>query len=381
MAAVRVLLVSLALLVCACARAATNDWSPIVSPYGELFPALLLATQSGHPAPASAAATLVGDPGGLIGIATRARRAGESVHVTVRVPELGAEGELDATLADPDALYSLFPAIRWDRDRLAGVAAPRFARIEIELSRDGADAGRYRGAHKLHAAAEAPYFLDDGDGSADLSWIFAAFVDEHDPSVARLIDQALALNVVERFDGYALRDDAAVYRQLYALWAALESRGIRYSALTRSASVRGKVWVQNVRTIDASLTDRAANCVDGSVLIASLTRAAGLDAALVLVPGHMFLRVALDRDATRFVYLETTLINDARVRRTPAPLDLPAPDAKWARTRDRFSAALAAGQAQYRRYADALARADRPEYRIVDIAAARRLGVLSIADL
>ena len=172
-----------------------------------------------------------------------------------------------------------------------------------------------------------------------------------------------------------------MYRQLFALWSVIEKRGVRYSALTKSASVRGKVWVQNVRTIEHSLSDRAANCVDGSVLIASLLRAAGIDAALVLVPGHMFLRVALDRDGARYAYLETTLVNDRHAPMARAPVELPAPDIAWMASRNRFAAALSTGDIEYRRYASALARADRPEYRIVDIAVARRLGVNAMGAL
>jgi transglutaminase-like putative cysteine protease len=321
---------------------------------------------------------VLGDAGGLIGVEARARRDGEVLRVRVRAPALDAEGELEVALPEAGHRYAVFPPIRWNRAKLAAVAAQSRTPIEIALARDGVEEGEYSAEHRLHAAAEAPYFLDDGGDPADLSWIFAAYVDEHDPQVTALLVQARELGVVDAFDGYASRDPAAVYRQLFAVWSVLEKRGLRYSALTRSASVRNKVWVQNVRTIEHSLSDRAANCVDGSVLIASLLRAAGIDAALVLVPGHMFLRVALDRDGARYAYLETTLINDRRAPHARAPVDLPAPDVAWMASRNRFAAALAYGESEYRRYASALARADRPEYRIVDIAAARRLGVSSI---
>jgi hypothetical protein len=386
--AIRAGLVALCLFVASpaaeAADVAAQDWAPIVSPYGELFPALLLATQSGPAVPAvPGGAALRGDTGGLVGVRITARHDGEDVRLALRVPELAAESILQARLDQGGSTYSLFPRVAWQRERLAAIAQATTAQIEIELWRDGDPAGTYTAEHKLHAAKEAPYFLEDGAGSADLSWIFAAFVDEHDPHVAQVLAQAAGLGVLERFDGYSSRDADAVYRQLFALWYALEQRGLRYSALTRSSKVRGKVWVQDVRTIEHSLVDRAANCVDGSVLFASLLRAVGIDASLVLVPGHMFLRVAIDPGGLRFAYLETTLLNDPHARlawnaRSPWS-SLEVQDPAMERALTRFAAALISGGRQYARAAPRLGRSATPEYRIVDIAAARRLGVASIA--
>ena len=68
------------------------------------------------------------------------------------------------------------------------------------------------------------------------------------------------------------------------------------------------MFSQHVRLIDESITHSQANCVDGSVLLASILRKIGLYASLVLVPGHCFVAFSLDRELEEIRGLETTLI-------------------------------------------------------------------------
>ena len=353
---------------------------PIVSPYGQLFPALVLATSAAEaPLPAargagSGEAPALGDRDGLVGARLVARADGEPVTLRIRIPELDANGELSTTLARAGTRYDLFPRMRWNAARLAAAGAGATATLELGIARAGSPEQVFRSTLGVHALGEAPYYLADGPRSADLGWIFAAFVDERDPIVAPLLDEARTLSG-EVFPGYAGGDADEAERQVFALWYALERRGLRYSPLTDRRSVGGHVYVQRVRSLAQSLEDRAANCVDGSVLMASLLGAVELDAALVRVPGHMFLQVALDRAGTRHAYLETTLLNDPRVATDSRAGAAPERDASWRR----FQAALASGERQYQRARRELERGRSPEYRVIEIAEARRLGVRAIS--
>jgi hypothetical protein len=374
------------LLASACAAAAhgearvVSEAEPIVSPYGELFPALALATAAAEGpgrADAGAAASreqVLGDRDGFIGARVLARRNGESVRLLLRIPELGASGELSTTLANAGQRYALFPPMHWNAGRLVAAAPGAFATLEFDLSRDGAPGVTRRSTLRLHGVGEAPYYLDDGAASADLGWIFAAFVDETDPAVLALLGEARALSATPS-GGFAGAGLEAAQRDAFSLWYALERRGLKYSPLTVRANLHGRVWIQRVRTLSQSLSDRSANCVDGSVLFASMLGAAGLDAALVRVPGHMFVRFALDPSGSRYAYLETTLLNDARVRPAAESVAMDEVDPDLAASRRRFEAALASGAQQYRRAAAELRRGASPEYRVIEIAEARRLGV------
>ncbi len=200
--------------------------------------------------------------------------------------------------------------------------------------------------------------------------------------MAQVLAEARAFGAAP-FVGYGSDDPDAPEQQVFALWYALEQRGLRYSPLTTRSSLRGRVFVQRVRSLHESLSDRAANCVDGSVLLASLLGAAGLDTALVRVPGHMFVRFALDAGGMRYAYLETTLLNDPRIAAGPQREAGGASgiDPVTAASQRRFAAALLSGEQQYRRALRELERGSSPQYRIIGIAEARRLGVHALPRL
>src|SRR5262249_43106392 len=99
-----------------------------------------------------------------------------------------------------------------------------------------------------------------------------------------------------------------VYRQVYALWHALSKRDVRYSSITTSAAESETVGSQHVRLLEESINNGQANCVDGSVLMASLLRKIGVEPMLVMVPGHCFLPFWLDAEGKELAALETTLI-------------------------------------------------------------------------
>jgi hypothetical protein len=100
----------------------------------------------------------------------------------------------------------------------------------------------------------------------------------------------------------------SVIAQVYALWKALSRRDVRYSNITATAAVSEKVHSQHVRLIDESINNAQANCVDGSVLFASLLRKVGIEPYLVLIPGHCYVAFQVDRQGTEIAALETTLI-------------------------------------------------------------------------
>jgi len=113
---------------------------------------------------------------------------------------------------------------------------------------------------------------------------------------------------VEKFDGYAGANPALVYRQVWAIWQALTQHGIRYSGADPAIGRGPQVFSQRVRSLADTWSDRSANCVDGSVLIASVLQRIGLRSFLVLVPGHAFVGFYTDADAQHAAYVETTLL-------------------------------------------------------------------------
>ena len=360
--------------------AGAAHWQPIVSPFDQLFPALVIATAT-MPVRSAPADRVLGDANGLIGAYVRATHANQRARLVVRVPDLARESELSVVLPEAGKRYALYPTLRWDFDRLHRVRAALPSLVELELFLDGASAGRQTRHVRLRSVNDAPYYVAD-DAPVDLNWMFAAYVNEDHPLVQRILDEALATRIVDRFDGYQSGDPERVYRQVFAIWHVLQRRGIRYSSITRTSSVHDKVLSQHVRFLDESWENAQANCVDGSVLLASVLRKIDLDPSLVLVPGHMFVAFDLDADGRGFGFLDTTLLGAVkreRNGRSNGLTDASNGDVSEADSLASFEAAVERGSGLYAKAAGRFEREDEPEYRIVDIGLARQNGVTPIA--
>ena len=356
-----------------------GDWSVRVTPFDQVFPALELSQARRH---AAAAVTdhVLGDGTGLIAVRVRARHAGERVALRIQAPGLDTPAAFSATLTQDGADYELHPPLDWDVPHLAASSTPVAAQLQFELSRDDEAPDTRTAAVSLRPLDEALYYVRDGSDSVDLSWIFAAYVDERGATVDRVLEAALDSGIVERFDGYAGADSARVQRQVWAIWQAMTEHGIRYSGADPAIGRGPRVFSQRVRFINETWADRSANCIDGSVLIASVLQRIGIRSFLVLVPGHAFVGYYTDADAQRAAYLETTLLG-AKVR---APDPLPAFAADSDAPRDglaSFAAALAAGRAHHARVARKLDGKHRPDYAVIDISAARAFGIRPIGRL
>jgi hypothetical protein len=119
----------------------------------------------------------------------------------------------------------------------------------------------------------------------------------------------LQSKIVNSFAGYQKGPDD-VRQQVFALWYVLQQHGLHYSSITTpsAASPDGRVASQAVRFIDQSIQSQQANCIDGSVLFASLLYKIGIKPALIAIPGHMFVGYFMDKEAQHPQFLETTML-------------------------------------------------------------------------
>ncbi len=135
-------------------------------------------------------------------------------------------------------------------------------------------------------------------------------MNENDPAVDRLLKEALNSGDIPSFGGY-LGDKNDVLREIEALWNAVQKSGIKYSDVSTPVARSDYVASQHVRFLGESLKYGQANCVDGTVLFASLLRKIGLKTFLMLTSDHAFLGVDLTEDGKNRVYIETTLVDDS----------------------------------------------------------------------
>lgn len=140
----------------------------------------------------------------------------------------------------------------------------------------------------------------------DTSFSFAGFVNENHPWIDSLLKDALGTGLCRAFSGYQ-EGDEGVLRQVNAIWTVLQKRGISYSSIANFTASGGNSY-QHVRFIDESITSAQANCIDGSVVLASVLRKIGLNVSIILVPGHAYVAVIKDDGSEYLFAIETTMI-------------------------------------------------------------------------
>jgi hypothetical protein len=146
--------------------------------------------------------------------------------------------------------------------------------------------------------------------SRDLTKYYAAWVTPHVEPVQALVRKAAEKVPGRRIWGYQGRPDPeATTTQVKALFDTLKEAGIAYvDSVIDFGAGPGQV-TQRTRLPRESLRHRSANCIDGTVLFASLLESASFHAAIVLVPGHAFVGWETWRGSNDWDYLETTLID------------------------------------------------------------------------
>lgn len=163
----------------------------------------------------------------------------------------------------------------------------------------------------LLARTTAPLVVRDPKtgGWQDLSPYFGAFVTPNAAPVLAFLREVATYHPQGQLAGYQ-GDRAAVEPQIKAIFDALKHKaGITYINSVIAFSPEEGAANQRVRLPAECLRDRAANCIDGTLLFASLVEAVSMSPAIVLVPGHAFFAwETWSGKPGEWRYLETTMI-------------------------------------------------------------------------
>ncbi|HEX8911492.1 MAG TPA: hypothetical protein VF796_03960, partial [Humisphaera sp.] len=377
-------LAAAAVLVVSFACPALAAWKPALEMDGQVFPSLLIATaniKTPEDAEDEKDETFIGDPKGIVGVEVESPADNATVTVSVRVDRIAEPATITAKLPKKGETYRVYPTFRYDYKVLRETrqAAPLSVTIEVRLA--GRPAERKDLTVSLRSINECPFAeLVEGDGDAEptvdvYAWMFAAYVNEDHPLVDKILKEALATGAVKHFTGYQAGDVEEVHRQVFAVWHALQARGIRYSDVSTTANASETVHSQHVRFLDEALENGQANCVDGSVVFASVLRKIGLEPALVIVPGHCYLAYYGDAGRKQVFGLETTLIGETDL----AKLKVTSGSAAGALAAKRneasfksFVAAVGVGTENLTKAAKKFDDEDEADYQIIPIADARK---------
>jgi hypothetical protein len=142
----------------------------------------------------------------------------------------------------------------------------------------------------------------------DLTPYLGAFVTPNAPSLMTFLREAARLHPDGQLVGYQVGPEH-VTPQVKALFDALKtSAEITYINSVIDFNPQQGFNSQRVRLPRESLADKEANCIDGTVLFASLLEGISMSPAIVLVPGHAFLAWETWSSSDQWRYLETTMI-------------------------------------------------------------------------
>ena len=205
-------------------------------------------------------------------------------------------------------------------------------RAVLEVRATGADAS-------VLYAQSRPLLIH---GGAEIYWgrrfanarVSARWVTPHDTAVLELVSRSRRYVARGRLAGYGTGGgtgavEAQVRVQAAAVYRTLQHSGLSY---VNSQFVIGEhvSEAQRIRLPAETLRLAGANCMDLSVAYASALENLGLQALVLIVPGHAFAGVRLDRNSDRVLYLDLSALPggsfEAAAARARAVLDRTPPD-------------------------------------------------------
>ncbi len=144
------------------------------------------------------------------------------------------------------------------------------------------------------------------------SYLFTSYVNEDSPVIDKFLSETLKNSQnkyrVDDWSGYQ-KNAKGVLQEIACVVYELYLRGMKYSNITDTSNSNNGIYSQYIRFIEDSISLTQANCVDGSVLVASILEKIGIDCELIMVPGHMYVRAYLDKKHSDFYLIETTAIS------------------------------------------------------------------------
>ena len=283
---------------------------------GNIFPSAIISTATTDAQIVKPAEGLyVGNPKSIIAIRLKSTRKNCNVRIELAQTPFYARSVSEFMLPEADKDYTIYPDILWNYDALRQNSQAEPISVVADVEVDGKDLGQKVRTFSVRSINECMIGYIDRlpDGHTryiSTKQLFAAYVNEDNKDIDKLLREALNSRLVRRFQGYQNLTATSVDRQVYAIWYVLQKRHFSYSSISTSSMSSNVVYSQRVRTFDDALSASQINCVDGSVLFASLLRAINITPVLVLVPGHMFVGYYENNKNKRLAFLETTMIGD-----------------------------------------------------------------------
>jgi hypothetical protein len=297
----------------------TQGFAPFRPLGKELFPSHLIASANSRLKPrnpASPDGPHYGSPDFMAGVQMAVPKEGDRMVVEVSADRLMRPSSVSFTVTKGSAFATAGPAPSFDYEALGKVRQTTPFNVTIKVRRNDDDPIVFTEVWQAHQINDCPIHISvttmskSGDTFSErhLSPTLAGYVNENHPLVDQILTEAKDTGICRAFVGYGDKDDD-VMRQIRAVWKALQNRGITYSNIAESTHSTMHSF-QHVRMFEQSLNSGQANCVDATVMLASVLKKIGLKVGVILVPKHAYL-VVYDKTGKRreFAIESTGLAN------------------------------------------------------------------------
>ncbi len=148
----------------------------------------------------------------------------------------------------------------------------------------------------------------------NLACYLAGWVTPRAKEITKLVDDIMAEGK-EKLLGYNSKTTSeneqreSVLKEIKAIFDALQLKyQLKYSNEVIYYGTDKAYFFQSIKLPNDTLQTRSGNCIDFSVLFASVLEAVGINSAIVLIPGHAFVGWETWNESAKFQFLETTAI-------------------------------------------------------------------------
>lgn len=225
------------------------------------------------------------------------------------------EGATDTSMStefvNPDTSVTLGASLKFDKDYLLNLTAPKQEQIQLR-------------AYALENDREILFFseskpttvhpmqINGGEykGVENRNWWYGVWVTPNMDSISTILDEVAKklpggmLKVYQKYsDDETIAESSA--RVVEAVFDVLKKRNIKYVENDGAGSVG-----QKINYPIEILRSKHAVCNEFSLLFASVLEAIGFQAALIVIPDHMFVGWYSERDGKYLDVVETTLLNN-----------------------------------------------------------------------
>ena len=286
----------------------TATWQPLFD-LDDLFPSFILATATAA-ASQNTSANYIGDPFGLVGIGVRTSADNTRIRMQIAIDQIADPTALETALG-AQGEYRIYPKIKYRYQTLSAIRQPLTVNVSISVSIDSAPPETRTATLRVRSINDAVTAVRLSNGTqSSKAWTLVAFVNENHPAIDQILRQALNIPVpiVREFVG-TQQGPQMVVNQVFAIWYLFQRLGFTYSSITTPSGFSDKVQSQTVRFLEDSVRTRQSNCIDGTVLFASILRKIGIEPFIVSIPGHAFLGFWMDNERKVPGFLETTAMN------------------------------------------------------------------------